>query len=182
MSLAFSGWRPGILLFLAVYSTMHRTAPNHTDSMIWPKMSIALLLRDSDDCFFPFSKWVLTPQGLEPYFCDGLEGERSPRTCHRLRVHLEEGWVSLDPQNSRYFHRSQLPPRAWLSPRARMCHMLVLPARGASRAAPSPVQAARASNTSLCDVGSRRVVVGASQALLGVVRTYLWCHLSCSDK
>lgn len=62
-----------------------------------------------------------------------------------------------------------------------MCQSLpYLP--GASCAAPSPVQAARAGRTRLCDVGSRRVVVGASQALLGVVRTYLWCHLSCSDK
>lgn len=49
---------------------------------------------------------------------------------------------------------------------------------------------ARASHTPLCDVVSRHrvmwgtgsVVVGAGQALLGGVKTYLWCHLSCSDK
>lgn len=57
-----------------------------------------------------------------------------------------------------------------------------LPAHEASCLAPSPGQPARAGHTSLCDVGSRHAVVGAGRALLGWVRTYLWCHLSCSDK
>ena len=57
-----------------------------------------------------------------------------------------------------------------------------LPAHEAFDPAPSPVQPARAGHTLLCDVGSRRAVVGAGQALFGGVRTYLWCHLSCSDK
>lgn len=65
-----------------------------------------------------------------------------------------------------------------------------LPAHEASCSVLSPVQPARAGHTPLCDVGSRpRVMWGAGVQSLeqagpswGGVRTYLWCHLSCSDK
>lgn len=43
-----------------------RNNPSHTEPMIWPKMSTVLLWRNSDGCFFPFSKWALTPQGPRP--------------------------------------------------------------------------------------------------------------------
>lgn len=91
------------------YPAMHETVPNQTDSRIWPKLSMVPLLRSSDDCcsLLQSGSW---PPGTESHFCDGLEGHRSPGTCHRLRMHLEEGWISPDPKTTRCLHGSSFHP------------------------------------------------------------------------
>lgn len=43
-----------------------QNSPSLVEPIIRPKMPTVLLLRNSDGCFFPFSKWVPTPQGLSP--------------------------------------------------------------------------------------------------------------------